>query len=90
MNYIFKSMLELKHSDNNRIHQLLLEKLSSKQQLNVKGSIVDANNRLNEVLPFFISFSIEFLSGNRLIDIYPSCFSFHSMDKSKKGRKAHI
>ena len=81
-------MLELKHSDNNRIHQLLLEKLSSKQQLNVKGSIVDANNRLNEVLPFLISFSSEFLSGNRLIDT--SCFSFHSMDKSKEGRKAHI
>jgi len=83
-------MLESRHLDNNRIHQLLLEKLTPKQQLNIKGFIVNTNNRLNEVLPSFISFSSEFLPGNRLIDIYSSCFSFHSMNKSKEGRKAHI
>ena len=73
-------MLESRHLDNNRIHQLLLEKLTPKQQLNIKGFIVDTNNRLNEVLLSFISFSSEFLPGNRLIDIYSSCFSFHSMN----------
>ena len=58
--------------------------------MNVKGSIIDVNNRLNRVFPSFIPFSSEFLPGNRLIDIYPSCFSFHSIDKSKNGRKEHI
>jgi len=83
-------MLKSRHLDNNRIHQLLLKKLISKQQLNIKGSIVDTNNRLNEVLSSFISFSSKFLPKNRLIDIYPSCFSFHFMNKSKEDRKAHI
>ena len=46
MNYIIKSMLESRHLDNNSIHCLLLEKLVFKQQLNVKESIIDANNRL--------------------------------------------
>ena len=76
--------------DNNKIHCLLLKKLTPKQQLNVKGFIVDVNNRLDGVFPSFISFSSEFLPGNKLIDIYPSCFSFHSMDKHKEGRKAYI
>ena len=76
--------------DNNNIYCLLLKKLTPEQQLNVKESIVDANNRLDGVFPSFIPFSSEFLLGNRLIDIYPSCFSFHSMDKHKEGRKTHI
>jgi len=83
-------MLESRHSDNNSIHCLLLKKLTPKQLLNVKGSIVDVNNRLNRVFPSFIPFSSEFLPGNRLIDIYPSCFSFHSTDKHEEGRKVYI
>ena len=89
-NYILISMLELRHSDNNSYHCLSLKKLTSKQQLNVKGSIVDANNRLNKVFPFFISFNSGFLPGNRLINIYPSYFSFHSTDKYKESRQVHI
>ena len=58
--------------------------------MNVKGSIIDVNNRLNRVFPSFIPFSSELLPRNRLIDIYPSFFSFHSIDKSKDGRKEHI
>jgi len=87
MNYIFKSMLKLKYLDNNSIHCSSLEKLTSKQLLNVKGSIVDVNNRLNGVFPSFIR---EFSSENRLINIYPSHFSFYFIDKHKKGKKAYI
>ena len=90
MNYIIKSMLESRHLDNNSIYCLLLENLTPKQWLNIKESIVDANNRLNRVFPSFIPFSSEFLPRNRLIDIYPSCFSFHSTDKYEEDRKLHI
>ena len=83
-------MLESRHLDNNSIHCLLLKKLTPKQQLNVKESIVDANNRPNRVFPSFIPFSSEFSPGNRLINIYSSCFSFHFTDKHEKDRKVHI
>jgi len=87
-NHIIKSMLELSHLNINNNHCLLLKKFTPKQQLNIKGSIVDANNRLN---PSFNPLSIEFSPGNRLIDIFFSYFSFHSLDhKSKESRKAHI
>ena len=59
--------------------------------MNIKGSIVDTNNRLDEVFSFFSPFSSKFSSEDKLINIYPSCFYFHSSDKkSKESRKAYI
>ena len=84
-------MLESRHSDTSNNHCLLLKKLTPKQWLNIKGSIVDANNRLNRIFPSFNSLSLKFSSVNRLIDIFLSCFSFYFMDwKSKESRKIHI
>ena len=90
-NYIIKFMLESRHSNINNDHHLLLEKLTLKQQLNVKGPIVDANNRLNGIFHSFNSFSSEFSLGDRLIDIFPNCFSFHLLDrKNKESKRAYI
>ena len=73
-------MLESRHLNINNNHGLLLEKLTPKQQLNIKDSIVNTNNRLNGVFSSFNPLSIEFSPGDRLIDIFPSHFSFHSPD----------
>jgi len=90
-NHIIKSMLESRHLNINNNHCLLLEELTSKQQLNIKSSIVDMNNRLNRVFPSFNSLSIEFSPRNRLIDIFPSHFSFYYLDhKNKESRKVYI
>ena len=66
--------------NNNKVHQLLLERLTPRQQLNIKGPIVDIDNKTNKVFPSFDLFSSEFSSRDRLIDVFPSCFSFHSMN----------
>ena len=59
--------------------------------MNIKDHVVDANNRLNGVFPFFNSFSTEFSHRDRLIDIFSSYFSFYSMNrKSEESRKVHI
>jgi len=59
--------------------------------LNIKDSIVDANNKLNGVFPSFDLFSSKFSPVDRLIDIFPSYFSFHSMNrKYKESKKAYI
>ena len=68
-----------------------METLTIKQQLKVKSSIVDANNRLNGVFNSFDSFNNKFSPGNRLIDIYPSHFTFHHSDrKNSNTRKTHL
>ena len=52
-NHIIKSMLESRHSNTNNNHHLLLEKLTPKQQLNIKSPIIDVNNRLNRIFHSF-------------------------------------
>ena len=57
----------------------------------IKGSIVDMNNRFNEVFPFFDSLNSEFALGARLIDIFSSCFLFYlSSNQSSNNIKSHI
>ena len=52
---------------------------------------MDANNRLNRIFHLFNSLISEFSLGNRLIDILPSCFSFHLSDrKNKESKKMYI
>ena len=84
-------MLESRHSTTDNDHYLLLERLTPKQWLNIKDPIVNANNRLNEIFNSFNPFSCEFSPGNRLINIFPSHFSFHLLDrKNVKSKKAHM
>jgi len=72
-------------------HHLSLETLIVKQHLEVKSSIVNANNRLNEVFNSFDPFNNKLSSRNRLIDLYSSYFSFHHSDrKSSNTRKTHL
>jgi len=68
-----------------------MEKLTDKQRLKVKSSTIDANNRLNGIFNFFDSFNKKFSPRNRLIDMFPSCFSFYSSDRKSAGtRKTHL
>ena len=89
--HIIKLLLESKHTNDFSIYWASLERLMPRQQLLLKKPVVDANNRLNGIFPFFDSFSNEFSSGNRLIDIFTSCISLHLTNrKNKKSRKAYI
>ena len=56
-----------------------------KQCLNIKGLIVDIDNRFNEVFPSFSSFNCKFSPGNRLINIFLKHFSFHSLNRNNKS-----
>ena len=91
LNYIIKLLLKSKHSSNHHHYYLSIEKLTSKWRLKVKCPIVDANNRLNGVFNSFDPFNNEFSPGNRLIDIFPSCFLFYLSDrKSAETRKTYL
>ena len=76
--------------NNSKLHQLSLERLTLRQQLNIKP-IIDADNRINEVFSSFNLFSSKFSPRDRLINVFSSHFSFHSTNiKSKESIKAHI
>ena len=90
-NHIIKLMLKSRYSTTNNNHCLLLKRLTLKQQLSIKGPIVDANDRLNGIFNYFNPFSCEFSLENRLINIFSSCFYFHLLyRKNIKSKKSHI
>jgi len=63
----------------------------TKQQLKIKSSIVDTNSCLNGIFPSFYSLNHEISSGFRLIDNFPSHFSFHQANhKDKESKEAHL
>ena len=46
---------------------------------------MDINNRFNEIIPSFSPFSHEFSLGNRLIDIFPNCLFFYSVNRKSEN-----
>ena len=83
-NHILCSLLESRPNLYNNHHHLLLDLLTLHQQERIRSPIVDIDNRFNEVFPSFDSYNSEFSPGSRIIDIFSSCFSFHSFSKHSK------
>jgi len=65
-------LLESRLSDNHTHHQ----------RENIKSTIVDINNKYNEVFSLFDPLNTEFSPSSHIIDIFPSCFFFHPFTKS--------
>jgi len=76
-NHMVKALLDHYHSNASHLYYFSLEKLSSKQKLKVKNSIVDINNHLNRILPSFNPLHKELIPGFQLVDIFSNCFSFN-------------
>ena len=53
-NYAIKSLLESRHTNNAKPHCLLLENMTSTQQLKIKNSIVNVNNYFNGIFHYLI------------------------------------
>ena len=52
---------------------------------------MNIDNMFNKILPSFSLFNCEFSPENRLIDIFPNCFSFHSLNrKSEDNIKSYL
>ena len=75
-NHMVKALLDHYHSNASHLYYFSLEKLSSKQRLKVKNSIVDINNHLNRILPSFNPLHKELMPGFQLVDIF--FIVFHS------------
>jgi len=65
--------------------------MTLKQQLKIKGSVIDANNCLNSIFPAFNSLRNEFSPKTQLIDIFPNYFSFYHINyKSIESKPIYI
>ena len=65
--------------------------MTTKQQLKIKSSIIDANNPLNRIFLSFNSFYKELSHSFRIVDNFPNHFSFHLVSyKDKESSKAYL
>ena len=87
-NNIVNSLLKYHHSNALNLHCLFLEKLTSKQRLKVKSSIIDANSCLNRILPLFNPLHKELISGFWLVDIFSNHFLFNITEYKINDYKA--
>ena len=57
----------------------------------IKSSIVDTNNQLNEVYPFFDKLHKELSPSFQLVNNFANCFSFNTVNyKNTKVKNAYI
>jgi len=80
-NHILRSLLESRPSLNIDSYCFLLNSPTLHQQLIIKDSVVDIDNRFNEVFPVFDSLNKEFFPGSRIVDSFSNHFSFHSFKR---------
>ena len=84
-------MLKHHHSNALNLHYLFLEKLTSKQRLKVKSSIIDTNSCLNRILPLFNPLHKKLTPGFWLVDIFSNHFSFNIAEcKINDYKAAHL
>ena len=82
-NHILQSLLESRSSNDLTQYPLSLNSLTHCQGENIKGFIINIDNRFNEVFSSFDPLNIEFSPSSRLINAFPSHFSFHPHIKCK-------
>jgi len=75
-------LLDSQHAKNHPPHKTATSKLTDKQQFNLKSPIKDVNERLNGVRECFNPLFPLFSPGSRVVDHFPSRFSFHSPSSS--------
>ena len=84
-NHILKLLLKARPNLNIDPYSLSLDSLTPFQRAKIKGTIVNMDDRFNEILPAFDSLNIEFSSGFRVINMFTNCVSFHPFIKSSKN-----
>ena len=70
-------------------HPFFLDYFTKWQRANIKGHLVDSNNRSHRLFPSFSLTHPELSPGFRIIDNFPDRFSFNLCNK-KKNDKFHI
>ena len=67
-------------------HSISLKSLTSRQKLNVKGHLVDSNNKTYGIFPFFSPLHPELSPGSRIIDNFSDQISFNLSIRNKNNK----
>ena len=87
--HAINSLLDPQHAKNHPPYKTVTSKLTDKQRFNLKSPIKDVNKHLNGVRDCFNPFFSLFSPGSRVVDHFPSRFSFHSPSSSSNEDLFH-
>ena len=89
--HAINSLLDSQHAKNHPPHKTATSKLTSKQWFNLKSPIKDVNKHLNGIRECFNPLFPLFSLGSRVVNHFPSRFSFHfPFSSSNKDLYHHI
>ena len=80
--HAINSLLDSQHTKNHPPHKTATSKLTDKQRFNLKSPIKDVNEHLNSIRECFNPLFPLSSLGSRVVDYFPSRFSFHSPSSS--------
>jgi len=70
-NHLIKTLMDNPHNTCYKPLSHLINTLTNCQKISIKGHLMDSNNKLYEVFPYFSPLNLEFNLGSRIIDIFP-------------------
>jgi len=83
-NHIIWSLINSSFGSAYNRHPSSLYNFTNHQKKNIKGYLVDTNNRSHVLFSMFSSTHPEFSSGFQIVDIFSDRFSFNLYEKEKK------
>jgi len=80
-NHLIRSLMNDSHNllTNHSPHSI--KWFTECQKSNIKGYLIDSNNKLFRVSPSFSPLNSEFIPGSRVVDIFPDQFLFNLANK---------
>ena len=85
-NYIIRMFMDLSFSSPKCQHPISLKSLTSHQRSNVKGHLVDSNNKLYRIFPSFSPLHPELSLNSKIIDNFSDHFSFNLTISNKNDK----
>ena len=80
-NYLIRSLMDDSHNSLTNHSPHSIKWFTKRQKSNIKGHLINSNNKLFGVSPSFSPLNPEFIPGSRVVDIFPDRFSFNLANK---------
>ena len=89
LNYIICTLMDSSFGSPHNCHSSFLSNFTNHQRKNIKGHLVDTNNRSHRLFPAFSPTHSELSPGFRIMNVFSDRFSFNLCMKGKSD-KLHI
>ena len=76
-NHIIHSILSSNGLQEHKSHIASIDHLMAKQRMKLKSSLIDVDDKCNEIFLSFSFFNNKFITRKHLVDTFSDCFSFH-------------